>query len=55
LPDFFHRFLQLKAQASEVFDEQAITQAIKALRVSQLHSHLVRESPKTLEELYEEF
>jgi hypothetical protein len=32
LPDFFHRFLRLKAQALEVLDEQAITQAIKALR-----------------------
>jgi hypothetical protein len=33
LPDFFWRFLQLKAQAPYVSDEQAITQAIKALRV----------------------
>jgi hypothetical protein len=32
LPDFFRGFLRLKAQAPEVFDEQAITQAIKALR-----------------------
>jgi hypothetical protein len=55
LPDFFHKFLWLKAQAPEVSDEQAITQAIKALRVGQLHSHLVREHPRTLEELYEEF
>jgi hypothetical protein len=55
LPDLFRRFLRLKAHASEVSDEQAITQAIKALRASQLHSHLVREHPKSLEELYEEF
>jgi hypothetical protein len=55
LPDFFHRFLWLKAQASEVSDEQAITQAIKALRVGQLHSHLVRECPRALEELCDEF
>jgi hypothetical protein len=33
LPDFFRRFLQLKAQASEVLDEQAIMQAIKAMHV----------------------
>jgi hypothetical protein len=39
----------------EVSDEQAITQAIKALHARQLHSHLVRERPKTLEGLYEEF
>jgi UDP-2,3-diacylglucosamine pyrophosphatase LpxH len=55
LPDFFHRFLQFKVQTSEVSDEQAITQAIKALCAGQLHSHLVRECPKTLEGLYEEF
>jgi hypothetical protein len=55
LLDFFHRFLQLKAQAPEVSDEQAIMQSIKALRVGQLHSHLVMERLRTLEELYEEF
>jgi hypothetical protein len=53
LPDFFHRFLRLKAQAPEVSDEQAITQAIKALRVGQLHSHLVWDRPRTLEELFD--
>jgi hypothetical protein len=42
-------------QAPEVSDEQAITQAIKALRVGKLHSHLVRERPKTLKALYKEF
>jgi hypothetical protein len=30
LPDFFWRFLRLKAQAPEVSNEQIITQAIKA-------------------------
>jgi hypothetical protein len=55
LPDFFRRFLQLKAQAPEVSDKQAMTQAIKALRAGQLHSHLVRECLRTLEELYDEF
>jgi hypothetical protein len=55
LPDFFRRFLWLKAQAPEVSDEQAITQTIKALCAGQLDSHLVREHPKTLEGLYEEF
>jgi hypothetical protein len=29
LPEFYQRFLQLKAQASEVSDEQVIAQAIK--------------------------
>jgi UDP-2,3-diacylglucosamine pyrophosphatase LpxH len=55
LPNFYRRFLQLKAQASKVFDDQVIAQAIKALCVGHLHSHLVRERPKTVVELYEEF
>jgi hypothetical protein len=55
LSDFFRRFLRLKAQDPEVSDEQAITQAIKALHVGQLYSHLVREHPRTLEEPYDEF
>jgi hypothetical protein len=49
--DFFRRFLRLKVQAPEVSNEQAI----KAWHADQLHSHLVREYPRTLEELYEEF
>jgi hypothetical protein len=43
LPEFYRSFLQLKAQAPEVFDEKVIAQAIKALRAGPLHSHLVRE------------
>jgi hypothetical protein len=45
----------LKAQALEVFDNQVIVQAINALRTCPLHSHLVREQPKIVTELYEEF
>jgi hypothetical protein len=48
-------FLQLKAQAPEVFDEQVIAQAIKALRAGPLHNHLVREQPKIVLELYDLF
>jgi hypothetical protein len=55
LPDFFHRFLCLKAQAPEVSVEQAIIQAIKALCAGQLHSQLVGECPRTLQELYGNF
>jgi hypothetical protein len=55
LPDFFRRFPQLKAQAPEVSDEQVIAQAIKALRAGPLHSHQVREQPKTMAELYDQF
>jgi hypothetical protein len=55
LPNFYRSFLQLKAQALKVFDDQVITQAIKALRAGPLHSHLVRERPKIIVVLYEEF
>jgi hypothetical protein len=43
------------AQAMMVSDDQVIAQAIKALRVGPLHSHLVREWPKTVPKLYEQF
>jgi hypothetical protein len=55
LSDFYRRFLQLKAQAPKVSDEQVTAQAIKALRVGPLHSHLVREWPKLVLELYDQF
>jgi hypothetical protein len=55
LPDFFCRFLHLKVQAPEVTHEQTITQAIKALRLGHLHSHIVRKHSRTLKELYDNF
>jgi hypothetical protein len=55
LPNFYRRFIQLKAQAPEVSNDQVIAQAIKALCVRPLHSHLVRERLKIVAELYEEF
>jgi hypothetical protein len=55
LPNFYQRFLQLKAQALEVSDDQVITQAIKVLHARPLHSHMVREQPKIVAELYENF
>jgi hypothetical protein len=36
-------------------DEQVIAQAIKGLRAGPLHSHLVREQPKIVPELYDQF
>jgi hypothetical protein len=45
----------MKAQTPEVLDHQVITQAIKPLRAGPLHSHLVRERPKIVPELYEHF
>jgi uncharacterized protein (DUF3084 family) len=53
LPNFYQRYLQLKAQAPKVSDEQVIAQAIKALHAGPLHSHLVRERSKIVPELYE--
>jgi hypothetical protein len=55
LPNIYRRFLQLKAQAPEVSDDQVIVQAMKAQRAAPLHSHLVREQPKIVPELYEQF
>jgi hypothetical protein len=43
LLNFYQRFLQLKAQAPEVSDDQVIAQAIKALQAGPLHSHRIRE------------
>jgi hypothetical protein len=47
--------LQLKAQALEVSDDQVIAQAMRALRIGSLHSHLVREWSKTAMGLYGQF
>jgi hypothetical protein len=55
LPNCYWKFLQLKAKALKVSDDQVIAQAIQALHVRPLHSHLVKEQPKTVAELYEEF
>jgi hypothetical protein len=55
LPNFYRWILQMKAQALEVSYDQVITQAIKAMRARPLHSHLVRERPKTVSDLYEQF
>jgi hypothetical protein len=55
LPNFYRRFLQLKAQAPEVSDDQVIAQAIKVMWAGPLHSHLVRERLKIVPELYEQF
>jgi hypothetical protein len=51
LLDFYWRFLHPKAQATEMSEEQVISQAIKALRAS----HLVRERLKTVPDLYDQF
>jgi hypothetical protein len=45
----------LKACATEVSDDLVIAQAIKSLWDGTLHSPLVREKPKIVAELYENF
>jgi hypothetical protein len=55
LSSFYRRFLQMKAQDPEVSNNTVIAQAIKALHVVPLHSHLVRAQPKIVSELYEQF
>jgi hypothetical protein len=45
----------MKAKAPEVSNDQVGAQAIKVIRAGPLHSHLVREQPKTVLELYEQF
>jgi hypothetical protein len=55
LPNFNRTFLQLRAQALEGSDDQVIAQAIKALHAGALHSYLIREQPKIVPELYEQF
>jgi hypothetical protein len=54
LPNFYRRFLHLKAQALEVSNDQVIEQATKALHIGPLHSYLLRDRPKTVLELYEQ-
>jgi hypothetical protein len=43
LPKFYRRFLQLKAQALEVSNDQVIAEAIKALHARPFYNHLVME------------
>jgi hypothetical protein len=53
LSQYFKRFIQIKAQISNIPDEVVIIVAIKGLRVGQCASHLAREKPSTVAELYE--
>jgi hypothetical protein len=55
LQNYFRRFVHLRAQAPNVLDVVAINAAIVGLRASQFRSHLMRERPKTIQRLYEEF
>ena len=54
LPDYLRRFVQKKAQTPNFFEKAAIEKCITGLLPNQLASHLSRESPRTLAELYTE-
>jgi hypothetical protein len=55
LQNYFRRFVHLRAQATNVLDAVTINTAIVGLRASQFRSHLMRERPKTIQRLYDEF
>ena len=52
--DYFRRFVQKKAQIPNFPEKDAIEKCIEGLLSGQLASHLIREPPRTLEELYSE-
>ena len=54
LYDYFQRFVQKKAQIPKFPEKDAIEKCIEGLLPGQLASHLSREPPRTLEELYTE-
>ena len=54
LPEYFRRFVQKKAQTPNFFEKDAIAKFIEGLLPSQLASHLDREPPRSLLELYAE-
>lgn len=55
LIQYYKRFIQMKTQIPNVPEEVVIIAAIRGLRASQLSSHLKRERPTTVAQLYEEF
>jgi hypothetical protein len=55
LQNYFRRFVHLRAQAPNVLDAFSINAAIVGLRAGQFRSHLMRERPRTIQRLYEEF
>ena len=47
--------MQMKAKAPNVPEDVAIEAAIKGLRMGPFTTHLAREKPKSIEDLYSEF
>ena len=55
LKDYFQRFVQLKAKTPNVPEDVAIEAAIKGLHIGAFATHLAREKPSSIKELYSEF
>ena len=54
LPHYLRRFIQKKAQTPNFSENAAIDKCIASLLPSQVASHLSREPPRSLAELYAE-
>ena len=52
LPDYFRRFVQKKSQTPNFSEKAAIEKCTAGLLSSQLASHISKEPPKYLAELY---
>jgi hypothetical protein len=53
--EYYRKFLTLKSQLPSVDDHIAIHYAISGLRAGVLYSHCIRDPPKNLQELYQQF
>jgi hypothetical protein len=55
LREYYKKFLMLKSQLPSADDHIAIHYAINGLRTGVLYSHCIRDPPKNLQELYQQF
>jgi hypothetical protein len=55
LREYYRKFLTLKSQLPSVDDQIAIHYAISGLRAGVLNSHCIRDLPRNLQELYQQF
>lgn len=55
LKEYYQQFIHLKEKAPNVPEEVVIKAAMEGLKVGPFASHLAREKPSSLEQLYAEF
>jgi hypothetical protein len=55
LREYYRKFLTLKSQLPSVDDQIAIHYAISGLQAGVLYSHCIRDPPRNLQELYQQF